>query len=115
MSSEFKTVSVIGLGYVGLPTAALFAGRGIQVIGVDVNPQTVDRVNQGKVPIAEPGLDAVVNEAVAEGKLRATLVPEPADAFVVGCRRPSPPTASRTSATWRRRCAPSQPCWRRAT
>ncbi len=93
MASDFKTVSVIGLGYVGLPTAALFASRGIQVIGIDVNAETVDLINQGKVHITEPGLDAVVNGAVAEGKLRAALVPEPADAFVVAV--PTPITADR--------------------
>ena len=64
---NFKRISVVGLGYIGLPTAAMFASRKIEVIGVDVNPQTVDTINQGKIHIVEPDLDMLVHAAVKEG------------------------------------------------
>src|SRR5689334_6694144 len=85
---EFKRVSVIGLGYIGLPTAALFASRGISVIGVDIDRHAVDTVNRGDVHIVEPGLKAVVHAAVAKGFLRATAVPEAADAFLIAVPTP---------------------------
>jgi UDP-N-acetyl-D-mannosaminuronic acid dehydrogenase len=78
-----KTVSVIGLGYIGLPTAAVMASRGITVIGVDVDPLVVDIINRGKVHIVEPDLDMLVRAAVTAGHLRATPSPEPADAFII--------------------------------
>jgi UDP-N-acetyl-D-mannosaminuronic acid dehydrogenase len=83
-----KTISIIGLGYIGLPSAAAFAARGIKVVGVDVNQETVDTINQGKVHIVEPELDMVVHAAVTEGYLRATTVPEPADAFRIAVPTP---------------------------
>ena len=76
----FKRVSVVGLGYIGLPTAAMFASRKIEVVGVDVNQHAVDTINRGEVHIVEPDLDMVVRAAVSEGFLRATTVPEPAEA-----------------------------------
>ena len=76
-------VSVIGLGYIGLPTAAVLASREIEVVGVDVNQQTVDVINQGDIHIIEPDLDLLVQETVKIGKLRATLKPEKADVFMV--------------------------------
>lgn len=85
---NFKTISVIGLGYIGLPTAAVFASRKLQVIGVDVNKKTVDTINQGKIHIVEPDLDMVVHAAVVEGYLRATTRPEPADAFLIAVPTP---------------------------
>lgn len=83
-----KTISVIGLGYIGLPTAAVFASRGIKVIGIDVSQHAVDTINQGKIHIVEPDLDMVVHAAVTEGYLRATVSPEPADAFLVAVPTP---------------------------
>ncbi|RMG63824.1 MAG: UDP-glucose/GDP-mannose dehydrogenase family protein [Calditrichaeota bacterium] len=65
-------VAVFGLGYVGCVSAACFAREGHQVIGVDINPEKVDIINQGKSPIVEPGLEEVVAEAVGSGRLRAT-------------------------------------------
>ncbi|MBT6093919.1 MAG: UDP-N-acetyl-D-mannosamine dehydrogenase [Rhodospirillaceae bacterium] len=79
---------VIGLGYVGLPTAAVFASRGLEVLGVDVNPDTVATINAGKVHIVEPDLDILVNGAVATGKLRAAKSPAPADAFIIAVPTP---------------------------
>ena len=77
----FNTVSVIGLGYIGLPTAAVFASRKKRVIGVDVNDEAVQIINRGEIHIVEPDLDMVVHAAVTEGYLKATTKPEPADAF----------------------------------
>lgn len=85
---EFQTISVIGLGYIGLPTAAAFAARRKKVIGVDVNAKTVDTINRGEIHIVEPELDMVVSAAVTQGYLRATTVPEPADAFLVAVPTP---------------------------
>jgi UDP-N-acetyl-D-mannosaminuronic acid dehydrogenase len=78
-----KIVCVIGLGYIGLPTAALLAGKGYQVIGVDVNPKTVETINQGQIHIVEPDLDAFVRSAVSSGKLKAQTEPTQADIFIV--------------------------------
>ncbi|PPK37751.1 UDP-N-acetyl-D-mannosamine dehydrogenase [Pseudomonas laurylsulfatiphila] len=84
----FKTISVVGLGYIGLPTAAVFASRKKQVIGVDVNQNAVDIINRGEIHIVEPDLDMVVHAAVTEGYLRATTRPEPADAFLIAVPTP---------------------------
>ena len=72
---SFSRISVIGLGYIGLPTAAIFASRKKQVIGVDVNQRAVDIINRGEIHIVEPDLDMLVHAAVTEGYLRATTVP----------------------------------------
>ena len=85
---QFSSLSVIGLGYIGLPTAAVFASRKIKVIGVDVNKKAVDIINQGKIHIVEPDLDIAVHAAVTAGFLKATTVAEPADAFIVAVPTP---------------------------
>lgn len=85
---EFETVSVVGLGYIGLPTAAAFAARRKHVIGVDVNQHAVDTINKGAIHIVEPELDMLVHAAVTQGYLRATTVPEPADAFLIAVPTP---------------------------
>ncbi|MCG9736095.1 UDP-N-acetyl-D-mannosamine dehydrogenase [Pseudoalteromonas shioyasakiensis] len=85
---SFNTISVIGLGYIGLPTAAMFASRRKKVIGVDVNQHAVDIINQGQIHIVEPDLDMIVHAAVTEGYLRATLEAEPADAFLIAVPTP---------------------------
>jgi UDP-N-acetyl-D-mannosaminuronic acid dehydrogenase len=84
----FNRISVIGLGYIGLPTAAMFASRKIEVVGVDVNQRAVETINRGAIHIVEPDLDMVVHAAVKEGYLRATTTPEPADAFLVAVPTP---------------------------
>lgn len=88
MSQHFETISIIGLGYIGLPTAALFASRKVKVIGVDVNQHVVDTINLAKIHIVEPDLEIVVYTAVKEGYLRATTQPEPADAFLIAVPTP---------------------------
>jgi UDP-N-acetyl-D-mannosaminuronic acid dehydrogenase len=85
---SFKTISVIGLGYIGLPTAAMFASRKIKVIGVDVNQHAVDTINRGKIHIVEPELDMLVHAAVTEGYLKAVTTPESADAFLIAVPTP---------------------------
>ncbi|ELR63778.1 UDP-N-acetyl-D-mannosaminuronate dehydrogenase [Photobacterium marinum] len=85
---SFETVSVIGLGYIGLPTAAMFASRKKKVIGVDVSQYAVDTINQGKIHIVEPELDMIVSAAVNEGYLKAVTTPEPADAFLIAVPTP---------------------------
>lgn len=82
------TVSVVGLGYIGLPTAAILANAGCRVIGVDINPATVRTINEGQIHIVEPGLAEVVADVVASGALRATTLPEPADAFLIAVPTP---------------------------
>ena len=78
-----KKVVFIGLGYIGLPTAAVAASHGYEEIGVDINQSVVDTINQGKVHIIEPDLGEMVSEVVANGALRAVTKPESADAFFV--------------------------------
>ncbi|ETO19306.1 UDP-N-acetyl-D-mannosaminuronate dehydrogenase, partial [Reticulomyxa filosa] len=84
----FNKISVVGLGYIGLPTAAVFASRGIEVIGVDVNQKAVDTINRGEIHIVEPDLDIVVKSVVSMGKLRATTKPEAAEAFLIAVPTP---------------------------
>lgn len=83
-----STVGVIGLGYIGLPTAAILASNGVAVTGVDVSIATVNAVNRGQVPFVEPDLAGYVSEAVSSGKLRAVSAPEPADAYIVAVPTP---------------------------
>ena len=85
---SFGTISVIGLGYIGLPTAAMFASKNIKVIGVDVNQYVVDTINKAKIHIVEPDLDTIVSSSVKEGWLKATTKPEPADAFIIAVPTP---------------------------
>ena len=88
----FNTISVIGLGYIGLPTAAMFASKEKKVIGVDVNQNAVNTINAGKIHIIEPDLDAMVKKVVDGGFLKAVTAPEPADAFLIAVPTPFLPT-----------------------
>lgn len=94
---SFNTISVVGLGYIGLPTAAMFASRKIKVIGVDVNQHAVDTINRGEIHIVEPDLDMIVHAAVTEGYLKATTTPEPADAFLIAVPTPFKSTLNKES------------------
>lgn len=85
---QFTTISVIGLGYIGLPTATAFATMGKKVIGVDVNPNVVDTINRGKIHIVEPDLDQAVQSAVENGLFSAHLEAQPADAFLIAVPTP---------------------------
>ncbi|WP_199226789.1 UDP-N-acetyl-D-mannosamine dehydrogenase [Opitutus sp. ER46] len=86
---------VLGLGYIGLPTASIFATRGKKVVGVDVVPRVVETINQGKIHIQEPELDVLVRAAVHSGNLRASLKPEAAATFIVAV--PTPFKATETN------------------
>lgn len=83
-----KNICVFGLGYIGLPTAAMFAHHGANVIGVDVNSHAVETINQGKIHIVEPGLEAIVKQAVDNGNLKASLKPVHADAYLIAVPTP---------------------------
>lgn len=85
---SFDTISVIGLGYIGLPTAAVFASQKKKVVGVDINAHAVETINRGAIHIVEPALDKVVHDAVTQGFLRATTQPEAADAFLIAVPTP---------------------------
>ena len=85
---KIKKICVIGLGYIGLPTASLLANRGYQVHGVDVVQETVDIINQGKIHIVEPDLDTFVQSAVNSGNLKASTVAAEADVFIVAVPTP---------------------------
>ena len=82
------TCCVVGLGYIGLPTAAVLAQAGHRVIGVDVNAQVVSTVNEGRIHIVEPDLDLVVADSVASGSLSAQVTPDPADVFMIAVPTP---------------------------
>ncbi len=85
---KIDTISVIGLGYIGLPTAAVIASKGKKVIGVDVNHEVVDTINKGNVHIVEPDLYSVVNAAVTSGLLTANTEPMPSDVFLIAVPTP---------------------------
>ncbi len=86
--NQNKTICVIGLGYIGLPTAALLANRGYDVHGVDVVESTVETINRGEIHIVEPELDTFVQSAVHSGKLKASLIPKEADIFIIAVPTP---------------------------
>ncbi len=88
MEIVFRKISVIGLGYIGLPTATLFASNGIEVVGVDINESIVDKINNGQVHIVEKDLEKVVEKAVREKKLRASIKIEESDAFIIAVPTP---------------------------
>lgn len=73
----------MGLGYIGLPTATVAAGKGLQIVGVDINEKIVNTINQGQIHIVEPGLQQLVQNVVDAGYLRASLIPEEADVFLI--------------------------------
>lgn len=83
MQLKHKNVCVIGLGYIGLPTAALLANKGYAVHGVDISQEVVGIINQGKIHIVEPELDVFVQSAVSSGRFRASTSPAPADVFMI--------------------------------
>src|SRR2546421_12165240 len=85
---EFQNVVVVGLGYIGLPTAAVIASRGMRVVGVDVNERVVRTVASGAIHIAEPDLDGLVQKVVSSGSLVTSTNPQSADAFIIAVPTP---------------------------
>ncbi len=88
MQNQHRKICVIGLGYIGLPTAALLANRGYQVHGVDVVKHVVDTINKGEIHIIEPDLDAFVHSAVHSGQLKADTKPVPSEVFMIAVPTP---------------------------
>jgi UDP-N-acetyl-D-mannosaminuronic acid dehydrogenase len=88
VTEDMGRVCVVGLGYVGVPTAAVLAGHGMEVIGVDIDRERVETINSGASPFDEPGLDSLVAEVVASGALSARGEPAPADAFIIAVPTP---------------------------
>lgn len=85
---KFNSICMIGLGYIGLPTAAVFARYGMTIKGVDINQHAVDTINQGKIHIEEPGLEELVKLAVDAKLLKAYTTPQEADAFIMAVPTP---------------------------
>jgi UDP-N-acetyl-D-mannosaminuronic acid dehydrogenase len=83
-----EKVCVIGLGYIGLPTATVLANKGFQVHGVDINEKAVELINNGQVHIYEPDLDIMVKKAVERRNLKASVLPEKADVFIIAVPTP---------------------------
>ena len=88
MTQQYRKICVVGLGYIGLPTASLLGTKGYRVVGVDVHQTVVDTINQGKAHINEPDLDILLKSAVQSGNLTASLTPEPADIFIMAVPTP---------------------------
>ena len=88
MARELQKIIVMGLGYIGLPTASMLATKGHQVLGVDVNAQAVDIINSGRIHIVEPDLDILVKSAVNSGNLKASLTTEEGDTFILAVPTP---------------------------
>jgi len=85
---NFKKVCILGLGYIGLPTASTFATHGVKVLGVDVNPHIVETLRSGEIHIHEPGLRDVVKAALASGNFSVSTQPEESDAFIIAVPTP---------------------------
>ena len=88
MAFVFKKICVVGLGYIGLPTAAMFASRKVKVVGLEVNEAVATKINKGEIHIVEPDLDIVVRAVVSEGYLTATTKAVEADAFLLAVPTP---------------------------
>lgn len=86
--SEYKRVLVMGLGYIGLPTAAVIASRKQSVLGIDIRQEVVDTINNGDIHIVEPDLDIIVRAVVSQGYLKASTTPEAADVFIIAVPTP---------------------------
>lgn len=85
---KFNKICILGLGYIGLPTAAMFAANGVKVVGVDTNPTVVETLQAGRLHIHEPGLGEILEKAIASGNLSVSACPEPADAFLIAVPTP---------------------------
>ena len=85
---KFNSVCILGMGYIGLPTACMFTQSGVRVLGVDIHAEIVDTLNRGQIHIHEPGLAEAVNKAVAASMLRAATAPQPSDAFIIAVPTP---------------------------
>jgi UDP-N-acetyl-D-mannosaminuronic acid dehydrogenase len=91
---KFSQICVLGMGYIGLPTACTFATRGLKVVGVDVNSHILDLLRKGEIHIQEPGLKAIAEQAFRSGNLHVEAVPVPSDAFIIAVPTPINPDKS---------------------
>ncbi|MEB8171987.1 nucleotide sugar dehydrogenase [Macrococcus caseolyticus] len=82
-------LTTIGLGYIGLPTSIMFAKHGVDVVGVDIKQEAVDKLNNGQIHIEEPGLQEALEEVLASGKFKASTLPEQADAYIIAVPTPN--------------------------
>ena len=82
-------LTTIGLGYIGLPTSIMFAKHGVDVVGVDIKQEAVDKLNNGQIHIEEPGLQKALEEVLASGKFKASTIPEQADAYIIAVPTPN--------------------------
>ncbi|WBF52144.1 nucleotide sugar dehydrogenase [Macrococcoides canis] len=82
-------ITTIGLGYIGLPTSIMFAKHGVDVVGVDIKQEAVDKLNNGQIHIEEPGLQEALEEVLASGKFKASTTPEEADAYIIAVPTPN--------------------------
>jgi len=80
---SIKKVSIVGLGYIGLPTAAVIASKEIEVAGIEINKNVVEIINSGNIHIVEPGLDLLIKSVIKSGHLKAFTQPVPADVFII--------------------------------
>jgi UDP-N-acetyl-D-mannosaminuronic acid dehydrogenase len=87
-SMQFQRICILGLGYIGLPTACMFANQGIHVVGVDINIDVLEQLSRGKIHIHEPGLAEFFQENVVKGTITFNHKPEPADAFIIAVPTP---------------------------
>jgi UDP-N-acetyl-D-mannosaminuronic acid dehydrogenase len=85
---KFRKICVVGLGYIGLPTACTFADHGLEVVGVDNNPEIIEGLRQGRIHLYEPGLEKLALQALSSGKLQVSNQPKPADAFIIAVPTP---------------------------
>ena len=85
---KFDKICILGLGYIGLPTASMFATHGVKVVGVDINPSIIETLKAGRIHIHEPGLGEAVEQAVKSGNLSVATQPELADAFIIAVPTP---------------------------
>ena len=115
MKPGFERVCVMGLGYIGLPTASLIANRGFHVRGVDVNREAVETINRGGVHIVEPDLDILVRSAVGSGQLVADTEPAEADVFIISVPTPICPSHGPDLTYVERPREPWLRTWRRGT
>lgn len=82
-------LTVVGLGYIGLPTSIMFAKHGVDVLGVDINQQTIDKLQSGQISIEEPGLQEVYEEVLSSGKLKVSTTPDASDVFIIAVPTPN--------------------------
>lgn len=98
MSFQKQKIVVVGMGYIGLPTASMLATKGHEVVGVDICSDVVNTINSGNIHIVEPDLDILVRSAVNSGKLRASLEPTEADTFIIAVPTPFKSTSTNPKA-----------------